>query len=202
MLSSQMTCFQNELSTVSGFNIPKQLKFAFLRLCHSSKFNHIFRSCTPSNSLVFCQKYNDQRNKFIADLINVDPDQIPSHTFASFNFGGIRLTRASILTRSALLEGIRNFLYELDLRFPGEAVATSLSPTLKEASRIVESLPQSIWNNLFPKDVDVPEKEFLNLKLSVRKLQNKLKVLLESETKHLLKNLARLKKKMLNFTIC
>ncbi|KAL0220345.1 hypothetical protein RCL1_000199 [Eukaryota sp. TZLM3-RCL] len=182
MLTSQMTCFQNELSTVSGFNIPKQLKFAFLRLCYSSKFNHIFRSCTPSNSLVFCQKYNNQRTKFIANLINVDPDQIPSHAFASFNFGRIGLTRASILTRSAFLGGIRNFLYEFDLRFPGEAVATSLSPTLKEAARIVESLGQSTWNNLFPKDVDVPEKEFLNLKLSVRKLQNKLKVLLESET--------------------
>ncbi|KAL0213019.1 hypothetical protein RCL1_006645 [Eukaryota sp. TZLM3-RCL] len=51
-----------------------------------------------------------------------------------------------------------------------------------EASNIVLSLSDEIWSGLFPQGVEVPVKSLDNLKYSVRKLQNKSKVLLESET--------------------
>ncbi|KAL0209713.1 hypothetical protein RCL1_008551 [Eukaryota sp. TZLM3-RCL] len=56
------------------------------------------------------------------------------------------------------------------------------SPILIEASNIVLSLSDEIWSGLFPQGVEVPDKSLDNLKYSVRKLQNKFKVLLESET--------------------
>ncbi|KAL0221385.1 hypothetical protein RCL1_001239 [Eukaryota sp. TZLM3-RCL] len=43
LLDSLLDSFENELNTVTNFNISKQLKFTFLRCCYSSKFNHIFR---------------------------------------------------------------------------------------------------------------------------------------------------------------
>ncbi|KAL0218171.1 hypothetical protein RCL1_009019 [Eukaryota sp. TZLM3-RCL] len=94
LLEKQLEIFENELSMVSDFSIPKQLKFAFLRLCYSSKFNHIFRTCPHSLSLCFGQKYNSVRTKFIANLLNVSPDFIPSHAFSSFNHGGLGITKS------------------------------------------------------------------------------------------------------------
>ncbi|KAL0209347.1 hypothetical protein RCL1_007287 [Eukaryota sp. TZLM3-RCL] len=182
LLEKQLEIFENELSMVSDFSIPKQLKFAFLRLCYSSKFNHIFRTCPPSLSLCFGQKYNSVRTKFIANLLNVSPDFIPSHAFSSFNYGGLGITKASILTKSAFLGGIRNFLYEFERRFPLISLINSPSPILREASNLIESLPNSLWSKLFPLDVEIMEKSIINLKFTVRKLQNKLKNLMESDS--------------------
>ncbi|KAL0217415.1 hypothetical protein RCL1_007996 [Eukaryota sp. TZLM3-RCL] len=109
LLEKQFEIFENELSMVSDSSIPKQLKFAFLRLCYSSKFNHIFRTCPPSLSLCFGQKYNSVRTKFIANLLNVSPDFIPSHALSSFDYGGLGITKAKYFNQVCLLRGYSKF---------------------------------------------------------------------------------------------
>ncbi|KAL0217470.1 hypothetical protein RCL1_008051 [Eukaryota sp. TZLM3-RCL] len=109
LLDSLLDSFENELNTATNFNISKQLKFTFLRCCYSSKFNHIFRSCPPSTALQFAQGYTVLRTKFVANLINVDEHNIHTHAFSSFNLGGIGLTKASVLVKSAFLGEIAEF---------------------------------------------------------------------------------------------
>ncbi|KAL0221229.1 hypothetical protein RCL1_001083 [Eukaryota sp. TZLM3-RCL] len=173
LLISLLTSFENELSTVSDFDISTQLKFSFLRCCYSSKFNHIFRSCPPSITLPFAQKYNAVRTKFVADLINVAKHNIHSHAFSSFNLGGIGLTRASILVKSAFLGGLRNFLFEFKLRFPNEIIENSSAPFSIEGKYLVDSLSDIYWARLFSSTSEVKEKKLSNLVFTFKKLQNK-----------------------------
>ncbi|KAL0224778.1 hypothetical protein RCL1_002690 [Eukaryota sp. TZLM3-RCL] len=159
-----------------------QLKFSFLRCCYSSKFNHIFRSCPPSITLPFAQKYNAVRTKFVADLINVDEHNIHSHAFSSFNLGGIGLTRASILVKSAFLGGLRNLLFEFKLRLPNEIIEHSSAPFLIEGKYLVDSLSDDIWARLFSSTSEVKEKKLSNIVFTFKKLQNKLRIIYESDT--------------------
>ncbi|KAL0220831.1 hypothetical protein RCL1_000685 [Eukaryota sp. TZLM3-RCL] len=160
LLISLLTSFENELST----------------------FNHIFRSCPHSITLPFAQKYNAVRTKFVADLINVEEHNIHSHAFSSFNLGGIGLTRASILVKSAFLGGLRNFLFEFKLRFPNEIIENSSAPFLIEGKYLVNSLSDDIWARLFSSTSEVKEKKLSNLVFTFKKLQNKLKIIYESDT--------------------
>ncbi|KAL0217751.1 hypothetical protein RCL1_008600 [Eukaryota sp. TZLM3-RCL] len=181
LLTSLLDGFEKELNMVTSFSIPKQLKFSFLRCCYSSKFNHIFRSSPPSISLQFAQRFNSLRTKFIANLINVEEHYIPSHAFFSFNLGGIGLTKSSIATKSAFLGGLRNFLFEFSLCFPEECLQTSVAPSLVEGRKLINSLDDSIWSRLFPNNSEVKEKSLSNLIFTYKKLQNKLKVIFETD---------------------
>ncbi|KAL0213473.1 hypothetical protein RCL1_007099 [Eukaryota sp. TZLM3-RCL] len=170
LLDSLLDSFENELNTVTNFNISKQLKFTFLRCCYSSKFNHIFRSCPPSTALQFAQRYNVLRTKFVANLINVDEHNIHTHAFSSFNLGGIGLTKASVLVKSALLGGLRNFLFEFKLRFPNEDIENSSAPFLLEGKKLVDSLPEDTWARLFSFTSEVKEKKMSNLVFTFKKI--------------------------------
>ncbi|KAL0217267.1 hypothetical protein RCL1_007848 [Eukaryota sp. TZLM3-RCL] len=196
LLDSLLDSFENELNTVTNFNISKQLKFTFLRCCYSSKFNHIFRSCPPSTALQFAQRYNVLRTKFVANLINVDEHNTHTHAFSSFNLGGIGLTKASVLVKSAFLGGLRNFLFEFKLRFPNEDIENSSAPFLLEGKKLVDSLPEDTWARLFSFTSEVKEKKMSNLVFTFKKLQNKLKIIYESDT--FKKNLSLAKTKDVN----
>ncbi|KAL0225100.1 hypothetical protein RCL1_003012 [Eukaryota sp. TZLM3-RCL] len=181
LLQSLLDGFERELGLITTFSIPKQLKFAFLRCCYSSKFNHILRSCPPSIALQFCQKFNTLRTRFVAQLIEVEEHFIPSHAFLSYNLGGIGLTKSWILTRSAFLGGLRNFLFEFKLRFPNEKVEDSCAPSLIEGQKIIELLSEQTWAQLFPNNCEPKEKSLKNIVFTYKKLQNKLKVILEGD---------------------
>ncbi|KAL0212217.1 hypothetical protein RCL1_005843 [Eukaryota sp. TZLM3-RCL] len=182
LLDSLLDSFENELNTVTNFNISKQLNFTFLRCCYSLKFNHIFRSCPPSAALQFAQRHNVLRTKFVANLINVDEHNIHTHAFSFFNLGGIGLTKASVLFKSAFLGGLRNFLFEFKLRFPNEDIENSSAPFLLEGKKLVDSLPEDTWARLFSFTSEVKEKKLSNLVFSFKKLQTKLKIIYESDT--------------------
>ncbi|KAL0213539.1 hypothetical protein RCL1_007165 [Eukaryota sp. TZLM3-RCL] len=153
LLDSLLDSFENELNTVTNFNISKQLKFTFLRCCYSSKFNHIFRS-------------------------------------------GIGLTKANVLVKSAFLGGLRNFLFEFKLRFPNEDIENSSAPFLLEGKKLVDSLPEDTWARLFSFTSEVKEKKMSNLVFTFKELQNKLKIIYESDT--FKKNLSLAKTKDVN----
>ncbi|KAL0221458.1 hypothetical protein RCL1_001312 [Eukaryota sp. TZLM3-RCL] len=73
--------FSDELDQILTLSIPKQLKFTFVRCCYNAKFNHIFRSSAPSVSLQCCQKFHLKRTSFLAELLNLEVGNTPSHAF-------------------------------------------------------------------------------------------------------------------------
>ncbi|KAL0213135.1 hypothetical protein RCL1_006761 [Eukaryota sp. TZLM3-RCL] len=113
-------------------------------------------------------------SKFVANLINVDEHNIHTHAFSSFNLGGIGLTKASVLVKSAFLGRLRNFLFEFKLRFPNEDIENSSAPFLLEGKKPVDSLPEDTWARLFSFTSEVKEKKMSNLVFTFKKLQNKL----------------------------
>ncbi|KAL0212703.1 hypothetical protein RCL1_006329 [Eukaryota sp. TZLM3-RCL] len=119
------------------------------------------------------------------ELLNISILLARSSTFSKQeidNKGGIGLTKASVLVKSAFLGGLRNFLFEFKLRFPNEDIENSSVPFLLEGKKLVDSLPEDTWARLFSFTSEVKEKKMSNLEFTFKKLQNKLKIIYESDT--------------------
>ncbi|KAL0216658.1 hypothetical protein P9112_008842 [Eukaryota sp. TZLM1-RC] len=98
-------------------DIQKPIKFTIIRLCFSSKFNHIFRSTNPLTTRRLAQKFNEVRANVLSQLLGCKMFQIPDHAFLSPNYGGLGWIKVSILTSCAFIGGCRNAIFEFSERF-------------------------------------------------------------------------------------
>ncbi|KAL0222108.1 hypothetical protein RCL1_001962 [Eukaryota sp. TZLM3-RCL] len=105
-----------------------------------------------------------------------------THAFSSFTLGGIGLTKASVSVKSSFLGGLRDFLFEFGLRFPNGDIENSSAPFLLEGKKLVDSLPEDTWARLFSFTSELKEKKMSNLVFTFKQLQNKLKIIYESDT--------------------
>ncbi|KAL0208689.1 hypothetical protein P9112_011276 [Eukaryota sp. TZLM1-RC] len=87
-------------------------------MCYTGKITHVVRSCAPSIALDFRQSFNSLRTEFFVDLLAVDQEMLQNHLFSVAKFGGVGLTKSSILCQSAFVAEAKNFIFEFSRRFP------------------------------------------------------------------------------------
>ncbi|KAL0206531.1 hypothetical protein P9112_001838 [Eukaryota sp. TZLM1-RC] len=160
-----------------------------LPLCFSSKVNHLIRSIPPDLTTPEIKFFLSRRTNFLVDLLSVkNIKDIPLHCFRSHSHGGVGLTRSSILTNAAFLGGIKNFLFELSVRFPNswiDLVTNSNSSAALFVTIFLDNCPDKLWFSMFASTVDgasVEVKDLSNFLRTVPQLQKKLINALEAES--------------------
>ncbi|KAL0207283.1 hypothetical protein P9112_011911 [Eukaryota sp. TZLM1-RC] len=171
-----------ELQLISELEIDKHIKFFILKTCYSGKITHLLRLTAPSLSIDFCRSFNQLRAAFFASLLEVNPELIRAHLFSSSQFGGVGFTKSSILCQAAFLGGGKNFIFEFLNRFPEDIhlLNPSFSKYLYDLDVAINKIAPEIWCQCFPDSVqEIPPRNLVNLRYCVKKLQQKLTVILE-----------------------
>ncbi|KAL0206483.1 hypothetical protein P9112_001790 [Eukaryota sp. TZLM1-RC] len=162
-----------------NLDIKKHIKFTIIRLCFSSNFNHIFRSTNPLVTRPLAQKFNELRAKVLSQLLGCKMFQIPGHAYLSSHYGGLGWTKASILTSCAFIGGCRNAIFEFSERF-ADWEDLLMTMTLNEE---ISKIDVEKWKQCFPKSLigNITEKNYLNLKNTLRTLQKRLTGIYEND---------------------
>ncbi|KAL0223544.1 hypothetical protein P9112_002934 [Eukaryota sp. TZLM1-RC] len=96
--------------------------------------------------------------------------QIPDHAYLSPQYGGLGWTKASILTSNAIFEFSERFADWEDL------LMTTQSSTVFALNEEISRIDVEKWGRCFPQSFNgnIPEKNVLNLKYTLRTLQKRL----------------------------
>ncbi|KAL0214962.1 hypothetical protein P9112_007146 [Eukaryota sp. TZLM1-RC] len=168
-----------------NLDIKKHIKFTIIRLCFSSNFNHIFRSTNPLVTRPLAQKFNELRAKVLSQLLGCKMFQIPDHAYLSPQYGGLGWTKASILTSCAFVGGCRNAIFEFSERFADweDLLMTTQSSTVFALNEEISRIDVEKWGRCFPQSFNgnIPEKNVLNLKYTLRTLQKRLTGMYEKD---------------------
>ncbi|KAL0239907.1 hypothetical protein GEMRC1_010015 [Eukaryota sp. GEM-RC1] len=124
-----------------------------LQVCFSGKINHFLRSLDYSLTETFAKKFNSIRTNFLSNLAEIDESKIPFHAFYSSEFAGVGFTHAKIIRKSALLGGVKNFMFEFLKRFPLDGINLLNSSNcrwIQSAKDLLSSLSPEMWESLFP----------------------------------------------------
>ncbi|KAL0214834.1 hypothetical protein P9112_007018 [Eukaryota sp. TZLM1-RC] len=158
-----------------NLDIQKHIKFAIIRLCFSSNFNHIFRYTKPLVTRPLAQKFNELRAKVLSQLLGCKMFQIPDHAYISPDHGGLGWSKASILTSCAFVGGCRNAIVEFSERFADweDLLITTQSSIVFALNEETSTIDVEKWGRCFPQSYNgnIPEKNVLNLKYTLRTLQ-------------------------------
>ncbi|KAL0224511.1 hypothetical protein P9112_003901 [Eukaryota sp. TZLM1-RC] len=104
--------------------------------------------------------------------------QIPDHAYLSPQYGGLGWTKASILTSCAFVGGCRNAIFEFSERFADweDLLMTTQSSTVFALNEEISRIDVEKWGRCFPQSFNgnIPEKNVLNLKYTLRTLQKKI----------------------------
>ncbi|KAL0214389.1 hypothetical protein P9112_006573 [Eukaryota sp. TZLM1-RC] len=178
-----------KLDEIQALPLKKHIKFHVDRLCFSSKVNHLIRSIPPDLTTPEIKLFLSRRSNFLADLLSVkNIKDIPLQCFRSHSHGGVGLTRSSILTNAAFFGGIKNFLFELSVRFPNSWIDLVTNSNLSAALFVkifLDNCSDKLWFSMFASTVDrasVEVKDLSNFLKTVFKLQKKLIKALEAES--------------------
>ncbi|KAL0207398.1 hypothetical protein P9112_012026 [Eukaryota sp. TZLM1-RC] len=160
-----------------NLDIQKHIKFTIIRLCFSSNFNHIFRSTNPLVTRPLAQKFNELRAKVLSQLLGCEMFQIPDHAYRSLHYGGLGWTKAFILTSNAIFEFSERFADWKDL------LMTTQSSTVSALNEEISTIDVEKWSRCFPQSFNdnIPEKNLLNLKYTLRSLQKRLTAMSEND---------------------
>ncbi|KAL0206514.1 hypothetical protein P9112_001821 [Eukaryota sp. TZLM1-RC] len=177
-LFEKLNSISDKIDRMMNLDIKKHIKFTIIRLCFSSNFNHIFRSTNPLVTRPLAQKFNELRAKVLSQLLGCKMFQIPDHAYLSPHYGGLGWTKASILTSCAFVGGCRNAIFEFSERFADweELLMTTQSSTVFALNEEISRIDVEKWGRCFPQSFNgnIPEKNVLNLKYTLRTLQKRL----------------------------
>ncbi|KAL0210915.1 hypothetical protein P9112_009213 [Eukaryota sp. TZLM1-RC] len=167
-----------KIDRMMTLDINRHIKFTIIRLCFSSNFNHIFRSTNPLVTRPLVQKFNELRVEVLSQLLGCKMFQIPGHAYLSPHYGGLWWTKASILTSCAFVGGCRNAIIEFSERFADweDLLMTTQSFTVFALNEEISKIDVEKWSRCFPQSFNdnIPEKNVLNLKYTLRTLQKRL----------------------------
>ncbi|KAL0235357.1 hypothetical protein GEMRC1_001939 [Eukaryota sp. GEM-RC1] len=152
-LESSLTTIEEKLNQILSLDVSKHVSFAMLQVCFSGKINHFLRSLDYSITETFAKKFNSIRTNFLSNLAEIDESKIPFHAFYSSEFAGVGFTHAKIIRKSALLGGVKNFMFEFLKRFPLDGINllnSSNCRLIQSAKDLVSSLSPEMWESLFP----------------------------------------------------
>ncbi|KAL0222683.1 hypothetical protein P9112_002073 [Eukaryota sp. TZLM1-RC] len=111
--------------------------------------------------------------------------QIPDHAYLSPQYGGLGWTKASILTSCAFVGGCRNAIFEFSERFADweDLLMTTQSSTVFALNEEISRIDVEKWGRCFPQSFNgnIPEKNVLNLKYTLRTLQKRLTGMYEKD---------------------
>ncbi|KAL0225600.1 hypothetical protein P9112_012924 [Eukaryota sp. TZLM1-RC] len=111
--------------------------------------------------------------------------QIPDHAYLSPHYGGLGWTKASILTSCAFVGGCRNAIFEFSERFADweDLLMTTQSSTVFALNEEISRIDVEKWGRCFPQSFNgnIPEKNVLNLKYTLRTLQKRLTGMYEKD---------------------
>ncbi|KAL0204714.1 hypothetical protein P9112_000021 [Eukaryota sp. TZLM1-RC] len=171
ILSGILGILEEQLLAIQELKIDKHLAFSVLNVCFGSKINHLLHSLSPTIFHDFARQFTTLRTNFLGDLVEVCPSKIPYHAFLSPKFGGVGISKAEYLCKSAFIGGMKNFLFEWRLRFDHIPLNESHS-LLISLEKMVQELSVDVWNRSFPSSLPaVPLRSFTNLHLAVVKRQ-------------------------------
>ncbi|KAL0207276.1 hypothetical protein P9112_011904 [Eukaryota sp. TZLM1-RC] len=177
-LFEKLNSISDKIDRMMNLDIKKHIKFTIIRLCFSSNFNHIFRSTNPLVTRPLAQKFNELRAKVLSQLLGCKMFQIPDHAYLSPHYGGLGWTKASILTSCAFVGGCRNAIFEFSERFADweDLLMTTQSSTVFALNEEISRIDVEKWGRCFPQSFNgnIPEKNVLNLKYTLRTLQKRL----------------------------
>ncbi|KAL0211337.1 hypothetical protein P9112_009635 [Eukaryota sp. TZLM1-RC] len=184
-LFEKLNSTSDKIDRMMNLDIQKHIKFTIVRLCFSSNFNHIFRSTNPLVTRPLAQKFNELRAKVLSQLLGCKMFQIPDHAYLSPHYGGLGWTKASILTSYAFVGGCRNAIFEFSERFAEweDLLMTTQSSTVFELNEEISRIDVEKWGRCFPQPFNgnIPEKNVLNLKYTLRTLQKRLTGMYEKD---------------------
>ncbi|KAL0214884.1 hypothetical protein P9112_007068 [Eukaryota sp. TZLM1-RC] len=184
-LFEKLNSISEKIDRMMNLDIQKHIKFTIIRLCFSSNFNHIFRSNNPLVTRPLAQKFNELRAKVLSQLLGCKMFQIPDHAYLSPHYGGLGWTKASILTSCAFVGGCRNAIFEFYERFADweDLLMTTQSSTVFALNEEISKIDVKKWGRCFPQSFNgnIPEKNVLNLKYTLRKLQKRLTGMYEND---------------------
>ncbi|KAL0211137.1 hypothetical protein P9112_009435 [Eukaryota sp. TZLM1-RC] len=171
-LFEKLNSISDKIDRMMNLDIKKHIKFTIIRLCFSSNFNHIFRSTNPLVTRPLAQKFNELRAKVLSQLLFFfSITGIPQ-------YGGLGWTKASILTSCAFVGGCRNAIFEFSERFADweDLLMTTQSSTVFALNEEISRIDVEKWGRCFPQSFNgnIPEKNVLNLKYTLRTLQKRL----------------------------
>ncbi|KAL0206625.1 hypothetical protein P9112_001932 [Eukaryota sp. TZLM1-RC] len=111
--------------------------------------------------------------------------QIPDHAYLSPHYGGLGWTKASILTSCAFIGGCRNAIFEFSERFADweDLLMTTQSSTVFALNEEISRIDVEKWGRCFPQSFNgnIPGKNVLNLKYTLRPLQKRLTGMYEKD---------------------
>ncbi|KAL0208971.1 hypothetical protein P9112_011558 [Eukaryota sp. TZLM1-RC] len=111
--------------------------------------------------------------------------QIPDHAYVSPLYGGLDWTKASILTSCAFVGGCRNAIFEFSERFADweDLLMTTQSSTVFALNEEISKIDAEKWGRCFPQSFNgnIPEKNVLNLRYTLRTLQKRLTGMYEND---------------------
>ncbi|KAL0210025.1 hypothetical protein P9112_010109 [Eukaryota sp. TZLM1-RC] len=184
-LFEKLNSISDKIDRIMNLDIKKHIKFTIIRLCFSSNFNHIFRSTNPLVTRPLAQKFNELRAKVLSQLLGCKMFQIPDHAYLSPQYGGLGWTKASILTSCAFVGGCRNAIFEFSERFADweDLLMTTQSSTVFALNEEISRIDVEKWGRCFPQSFNgnIPEKNVLNLKYTLRTLQKRLTGMYEND---------------------
>ncbi|KAL0225933.1 hypothetical protein P9112_013257 [Eukaryota sp. TZLM1-RC] len=184
-LFEKLNSISDKIDRMMNLDIKKHIKFTIIRLCFSSNFNHIFRSTNPLVTRALAQKFNELRAKVLSQLLGCKMFQIPDHAYLSPQYGGLGWTKASILTSCAFVGGCRNAIFEFSERFADweDLLMTTQSSTVFALNEEISRIDVEKWGRCFPQSFNgnIPEKNVLNLKYTLRTLQKRLTGMYEKD---------------------
>ncbi|KAL0216568.1 hypothetical protein P9112_008752 [Eukaryota sp. TZLM1-RC] len=151
-----------KLQSISELEIEKHIKFFILKICYSGKITHLLRSTAPSLSNVSRRSFNQLRATFIASLLEVNPELIRAHLFLSSQFGGVGLTKSSILCQAAFAGGCKNFIFEF-LNREDSHLLNPFSNFLFDLDIAINKIAPEMWCQCFPDSVqEIPQRNLVN----------------------------------------
>ncbi|KAL0206762.1 hypothetical protein P9112_012473 [Eukaryota sp. TZLM1-RC] len=175
-LFEKFNSISDKIDRMMTLDIQKHIKFTIIRLCFSSNFNHIYRSTNPLVTRPLAQKFNELRTKVLSPLLGCKMFQL--HAYLSPHYGGSGWTKASILTSCAFVGGCRNAIFEFSERFADweDLLLTTQSSTVFALNEEISKIDAERWGRCFPQSFNgnIPEKNVLNLKYTLRTLQKRL----------------------------
>ncbi|KAL0223211.1 hypothetical protein P9112_002601 [Eukaryota sp. TZLM1-RC] len=123
--------------------------------------------------------------KILSQLLGCKMFQIPDHAYLSPQYGGLGWTKASILTSCAFVGGCRNAIFEFSERFADweDLLMTTQSSTVFALNEEISRIDVEKWGRCFPQSFNgnIPEKNVLNLKYTLRTLQKRLTGMYEKD---------------------
>ncbi|KAL0207007.1 hypothetical protein P9112_012718 [Eukaryota sp. TZLM1-RC] len=124
------------------------------------------------------QNFEELRGKVFSQLLGCKIFQIPDHAYLSPHYGGLGWTKVSILTSCACIGGCRTAIFEYSERFADgeDFLMTTQSSTIFALNEEISKIDVKKWSRSFSQSFNgnIPEKNFLNLKKTLRRLQKRL----------------------------